>query len=310
MLPNQDSPGPARRRLSTARARLVALVVLACAGAVACAPGALARAPRPEPEGPVGVTASRAERWVVHTAGTPRTHELRLEGTLVSRIDSTERTDTLQSVLRTTWTFAAAPAGAQHVPERIAGSITEFRVSFGGSAALEAPPRLSMPVRYAAESGGASEQPLLTIPRPDECGVGASASALSALRELWVSPPETLFVGRTWRDSTSYVTCRDSIPLTVTSTRAFRVLGAESRDGETFVRIARRSTTHLLGNGTQFGEPLQLEAEGVGEMLLELALDGGAIRSGAGESELRVEMRGRRRVQELVQRTRLTITTP
>jgi hypothetical protein len=276
--------------------------------AAACAPAGPARPPRPEPAGVSVAERPSAERWIVRATSEPRTHEVRLEGTLTSRIDTLERTDTLRAEVRTTWTFAAAPPAAPNVPARISGTITAFRVAFAGSDSLHRPDGLALPVLYAADWAAPGEQPQLTLPRAEECGAGAAA--LATLRELWISPPDTLAVGREWADSARYLTCRDSIPIAVTSLRAFRVLGAEERDGATFVRIARRSTTHMTGSGTQFGEPLEIEAEGVGEAVLELALAGGAIRSGAGESELRMQMRSRRRTQELVQRTRLTIVVP
>jgi len=273
----------------------------------ACAPSSTARPAQAEPADPAVVERPSAERWIVRPSSEPQTHRLRIEGTLVSRVDTLERTDTLQAELRTHWTFAAPPMAAD-IPARIAGTISEYRVSFGAGDSLRQPPDLTLPVTYAAERVARGDQPQLTLPRAGECG--PNAPALAALRELWGSPPDTLFTGREWADSANYATCRDSILIAVTSVRSYRVLGAEEREGEVLVRISRRSVTRMTGSGTQFGEPLEIEAEGAGEVLLDLAVDGGAIRSGAGESELRMEMRGRRRAQQLVQRTRLTITAP
>lgn len=285
---------PCAHRSSVISALLAALGVAGCAGPLA----------RERNEG----LAPRAERWLVRPSTASRVTELRLEGTLVSAVDTVERVDTLAALLRTTWTHAAPPAGALEIPARISGTLDAYLVAFGGSAALDSPVGLVLPLVYAAEQLGRDHQPRIALPNAEECS--PAAAALSALRELWASPPDTLYVGLEWADSSQYVTCRDSVAVGVTSVRTYRVLGAEGRAGGTVVRVARRSTTRMSGSGTQLGEPLAITAGGAGEMVLELSLDGGAIVAGIGESELRMSMRSRRRSQELVQRIRLTIATP
>ena len=294
---------PRAHRSSVISALLAALGVAGCASPLARgrAPDAPARARN---EG----LAPRAARWLVRPSTASRVTELRLEGTLVSAVDTVERVDTLAALLRTTWTHSAPPAGALEIPARISGTLDAYRITFGGSALPEAPTGLALPLVYAAEQRGRDEQPRIALPNAEECT--PAAAALSALRELWVSPPDTLQVGLEWADSLQYVTCRDSVTLAVVSVRTYRVIGAEERAGSTVVHVTRRSTTRMSGSGTQLSEPLEITAEGFGEMRLELTLDGGAVVAGTGDAELRMSMRGRRRSQELVQRTRLTIATP
>lgn len=285
-------------------ALLAALVV------VGCARPSSTRGPAPDILAREGVerSAPRSDRWLVRATAAARVTELRVEGTLTSAVDAVERVDTLTALLRTTWTHSAPPSGVPEIPARISGTLDVYQVAFGGSAALGAPAGLVLPLVYAAEQPERDQQPRLSLPSPEECN--PAAAALSALRELWISPPDTLRVGLEWADSAQYVTCRDSVALAVVSVREYRVLGAEERGGSTVVLVARRSTTRMSGSGAQLGEPLEITAVGLSEMRLELTLDGGAIVAGSGESELRMSMRSRRRSQELVQRTRLTIATP
>ncbi len=263
--------------------------------------------PRPGEPRAMAEPAARAPRWIVTHASSARTHDLHVTATLVSRVDSLERVDTLRATARTTWTFSPAPIAAAGVPARISGSLVRYAVGLGGEGELSPPPGLPLPFVYAAEQASPGEMPQLTLPRPDDCGGGAAAVA--ALRELWISPPDTLFVGRTWTDSARYLTCRDSVPLSVETERRFTVVGAERRGDAPVVLIERQSASRMSGSGTQFGEPLDITAEGSGTMLLSLALDGQVI-GGEGEAVLRMEMRGRRRAQQLEQRARITIVTP
>ena len=219
---------------------------------------------------------------MVRTAGTTRTHELRLDATLVSRIDSIDRTDTLQRSSDRPGRTPRRRVQRAQVPARIAG------VDHGVSGRPSAPSprsrhraRLSLPVAYAAESadGVGAASPHAAPRRGVHAGGGRG---VAALRELWVAPPDTLSSGTQWarlarvRDLSRFRADHRA------STRSFRVLGAESRLGQTLVLVERRSATQLSGSGTQFGEPLQLEAEGEGTMQLWLSLDGGAIRRGEG----------------------------
>lgn len=294
------------------RARSASVVAVAFAFVVACAvacappPASVPRAERPPPDGILDSPAGA--RRVVRPSSAIRSHLVHLDAILVSRVDTVERTDSLRATLGTTWTYAAPPSGARDVPARIAGSLTAFGVAFGGDAVMETPTALFLPVVYAAEHSSRERQPVFTLPRAEECG--SAAAALATLRELWVSLPETLTVGAAWADSAEFTTCRDSIPLVVSSARSHRVVGFESRAGHVVVRVDRSSLVRMSGAGSQFGEPLQVDAEGSGSTQLEISLESGAILSGTGESELRMTMRGRRRTQQLVQRTRLSIAVP
>jgi hypothetical protein len=85
--------------------------------------------------------------------------------------------------------------------------------------------------------------------------------------------------------------------------RRYRVAGAEVRAGRLVVLIDRVSTVRMRGEGRQLGEPVQLRAEGTGTMQLVLTADDGIVAAGEGTNELVMTFTGRRRSQELRQRS-------
>ena len=102
-------PTPRHPRRRARHAALVCVLGGLVAITPACAPSSTARPAQAEPADPAVVERPSAERWIVRPSSEPQTHRLRIEGTLVSRVDTLERTDTLQAELRTHWTFAAPP---------------------------------------------------------------------------------------------------------------------------------------------------------------------------------------------------------
>lgn len=295
------------RRPTTILIRPVAVValgaVVSAALASACAAPAAAPAPRPSAEtaAPAVVDPLTAP-WSVTAASGAITQEIRLEASLVSRIDTVERRDTIRTVVSAEWSRVHGDGAA-----RLAGLLTGFRLS-GDSAEPVTPSGLLLPVPFSALDGVGALQARLTSPDPAGCGL--DAAAISALREVFVTVPSRLVPGTKWQDSSSHVLCRDSIALKVRSAREFRVLGAERRDGHIVVLLERRSRTTMHGEGHQFGEPITVDAQGEGVAQLVVRLAGGFVVGGSGESELRMTMRGRRRSQELTQRTRIEILAP
>lgn len=280
-----------------------ALLTLGAALLGACASPAVTPAPRPTVDvaAPPLVDPLSAP-WSVEAATGSIRQELRLEASLVSRVDTVERRDTIRTVVAAEWSRVHGDGAA-----RISGLLTDFRLS-ADSTEPTTPAGLLLPVPFSALEGVGSIQPRFVSPDPAGCGL--DAAAMSAVRELFVTLPRRLEPGTSWRDSSSHVVCRDSIAVAVRSAREFRVTGAERRDGHVVVLLERRSRTSMHGEGRQFGEPLTIDAEGDGTAQLAVRLAGGFVVAGSGESELRMTMRGRRRSQELTQRTRIEIVTP
>jgi hypothetical protein len=277
--------------------------VLACAGMLSCAPPPAVPTTRPEAVAPPVVAVDPLSApWEPHVGTGSIAQELRFEASLVSRVDTVERRDTIRTVVNLEWSRVAGEAAS-----RISGLLTGFRISADTTEPVP-PSALALPLPFSALDGVGAIQARLTRPEPTSCGLDAAAT--HAIREVLISLPRRLEPGTTWTDSASYGICRDSIPLSVRSERRYTVTGAERRDGQLVVLVERRSSVTMNGAGRQFGEEVVLDATGEGTATLVVRLSGAFVIAGSGESDLRMTMRGRRRSQELTQHTRIEIVTP
>lgn len=241
--------------------------------------------------------------WLVRRTAAPVEQIVHVAAILESRTDSAAaaRVDTLQSQLAVSWSSPST-----RYPFRFVGSVTDYRVGAAAGDSLERIADLPLPFSFSAEQRHPSTQPVFRSPVASECGM-PQASIVNGVRELWLSLPDTLSPGRTWKDSTTYVVCRDSIPLTTHVEREFRVTGAAWRDSAVVATIERRTTSRLSGNGQQFGEPISIRGEGTGSAMFEVSLATGMASFASGESLLELTMTGRRRSQHLTQRSRISI---
>jgi hypothetical protein len=227
--------------------------------------------------------------WEIRAATGGITQRLRIVSELESRIDTVLRRDSSVLELGLTWSRLSGAA-----PERISGF-------------LATPAGMLVPVPFSAtrsEAGGAE------LSAPDLSSCAATAALVAPLREALIFPPRRLTPGLVWSDSSIVTVCRDSIPLTVATQRQYRVLSAQVEGSEVVVLLQRDTRLQMEGRGTQFGEPIEISAEGEGSMSLVLRLAGAYLLRANGEQELRMTMRGRRRTQELRQRSRIEIIQP
>jgi hypothetical protein len=275
----------------------LALVVSACGGGAA--------GPRPAPRLPVeaGAPDPLAAPWVVRRTGEPISQTIHVAAVLESTADSSRppMADTLQSQLSATWTVPSSG-----FPRRYLGTVTDYRLSAAVGDSLVTPADLPLPFSFTAEQPSRIAQPSFVTPDASVCDM-PQASIVHGVRDLWLSLPDTLRADLRWSDSVTYVVCRDSIPLTMDVRRDFRVTGAMWRDSTVVVTVERRTETHLNGTGRQFGDSVTLSGEGTGAAMFEVSLRTGAATFASGESELRVTLRGSRRIQQLTQRSRISI---
>lgn len=277
---------------------VLALVIVACGPA---SPGR-GRAPAARTT-PAAAPDSLAGPWSLRNIGRPRTQVVTLSAVLRSRVDSAQREDTLASQAVLEWSLVP-----NATPRRAVGMVRAFSTIVGSDSAWQPLAGLSMPVTFAAEVRSADAQPAFITPADGACD--ARAAVVQALRETWLSPPSSLARGSTWRDSASYPLCRDGIVLQVQSLRVFTVEDAVVRDGILVLRVRRETTSSLAGRGQQFGDSIVVTGTGRATAALEVSLDGAAILSGSGSSELRLQLQGRRRTQDLVQHGALIIRMP
>jgi hypothetical protein len=241
--------------------------------------------------------------WVVRDPDARRRQVASWRTLVTSQADTVVRVDTLRGEVEVAW---GGVPGSE--PPRLAGLVSDYRSAIG-EAPLDVPSGLSLPFSFTAAEEVAGAQPVFVIPDASRCDFPMAAAAQS-LRDLWMSVPDTLVAGRSWEDSTRYTICRDSVVIEVAVHRRFTPANARLRDGQLVVLVARSSRTTLAGRGLQFGDSVTVAGEGEGSATLELALGGGVIVAGEGASELRVDFRGTRRAQRVVQESRLTIREP
>jgi len=144
-----------------------------------------------------------------------------------------------------------------------------------------------------------------TAPREAACSVESAIATIG--RDVVIPVPTRLRREATWHDSSTVTTCRDSIPLEVTSVRRYRVVETVAVGGDVQLRIERAMTTRLQGTGWQLGEPVTITGLGSGTMRFTLARSDGFIVTGEGEQTLDLRLQGRRRTQEVRQTTRVTV---
>lgn len=266
----------------------------------ACAPARGGTRPIGTPE-PQPVAGERGgATWLVRRGGGLVTHTIRVDAVLESRIGAVHREDLVASETVVAW----RPPGTG-LPARVLGTLQEHRVRSGAGAA-EAPIGFALPIHFIAARNSSDGQPAFVSPDAGACDTGAG-SALQGARELWLSAPDTLRAGTTWRDSTGFVVCRDGVPLHVEMIREFTAVGASRSGDRELIVIERRSLSRASGEGLQFGEAIRITGTGRGSATLLLALDGGHLVSLDGESEITLHLDSRRRTQDVTQRSRTVI---
>src|ERR1035437_1573112 len=184
--------------------------------------------------------------WSYRPSTQPQGFVVDQRALIAIRIDTSTQTDTISSHAEVAFTITPSEGG-------VSGSVTAFLVQGAGRAAAT-PAGLATPFPLRAEYATHASQLEFTIPRDaTPCASNALAVAQS-LRDLWLRPPDTLRIGTTWQDSSSYVVCRDGIPLHATVRRTFNVFGTAVGDGRLLLTVSRISHTTIEGSGTKFGE--------------------------------------------------------
>jgi hypothetical protein len=217
--------------------------------------------------------------------------------------DTLTRLDTVTSELSTAFTqFVQA--------NRISGSLMGFKVS-NGTRAAATPAGITLPITIAATGvpSGFGPTAAWNITTPVEgapCGTTAW-TVVQGVRDLWFRAPDTLRVGTTWRDSTSYTSCRDAIPLRLQVQRTFRVSAVAERDGRAVLTVQRETRTTLTGDGVQFGERVRFTGSGSGTLQYEIEPATGELLGGNGTSTLEFTMQSRLRTQRVQQAAVITI---
>jgi hypothetical protein len=246
---------------------------------------------KPVPAAAPAAGAHTSESWAYRES--TKLQSFSVDQHAMIRFDSSARIDTVSSHAEVT--FTASPAA-----HSVNGSVGAFLVDGAGHAAAT-PAGLTTPFPLRAEYSVRAPQFDFTAPRDAKpCGSTALA-VLQSLRDLWIKPPDTLRVGTSWKDSSSYFVCRDGIPLRAKVQRDFHVFGASELAGRLLLTISRISETAIEGSGTQFGEAVDVKGAGRGQLFYFLDPATGEIASANGTSSLEFSLRSRLRTQIVTQ---------
>ena len=283
----------------TVRSAVVA-AASACTLLSACRSGAVPNQVLTKPSPPsVAVPAPRSNGpWVFHPSAQRQNFVLDQTAVVAFRLDSAARTDTLATHVALTFTAAAGATS---------GTVSSYVVQNAGRAAA-APAGLALPFPFRAEYSASGQQFGFTAPRDAAPCSSLALAAAQSLRDLWFTAPDTLRIGTTWSDSSSYVVCRDGIPLRATTRRTFRVSGSSERDGTAALTISRISRSTLDGTGSQFGEGVGVTGAGSGSLDYELDIGSGEVVSARGTAALDLTLRSRVRTQVVRQTVEIRIS--
>src|SRR6185312_5980684 len=144
------------------------------------------------------------------------------------------------------------------------GTVSVLLVGGAGHAPAT-PTGLQLPFPFRAAYSAPGVQLQFSAPADAAPCSSTERAAAQSLRDVWFEVPDTLRVGSTWSDSSSYVTCRDGIPLRSVVHRMFHVSSAAVRDGRAILSIARLSRTVIDGRGAQFGDSVTVTGAGNGQ---------------------------------------------
>lgn len=89
-------------------------------------------------------------------------------------------------------------------------------------------------------------------------------STLSIIQRTLVTPPLQLHTGMTWNDSTAAEVCSGEIPVSMTSSRKYRVLGATMIGNTPVILIERHDRSSSTGEGSSGQHRIALQSETIG----------------------------------------------
>jgi hypothetical protein len=135
-------------------------------------------------------------------------------------------------------------------------------------------------------------------------GGSAALTALGLAREVVPRVPATLTAGLRWRDTSSVAACAGPLPVAVQVVAAYEVEGAAGG----VVRVRRRTTSTLHGQGFAGGQSVRVAGSGSAEALLLLDASRGALREASGEGRGTVSTTIGVATQTFEQRTRISVT--
>lgn len=122
-------------------------------------------------------------------------------------------------------------------------------------------------------------------------------NGLSIIRQSLVTVPDVLAPGLTWVDSSTIPVCSGSIPLQLTTVRAYAVVGESSRDGSPVIVIDRTDRFSASGEGAQGQHRVTVLTRGTGSARIHVDRTSGLLNSSDVELQARVTVTASGRTQ-------------
>ena len=254
---------------------------------------------KPAPVSAPPPVARNADLWVNRPSTALQRFTVDELAAITFGLDSAAHTDTLSSHAEVAFSSAPATGGVN-------GTVTAFLVGGAGRPAAT-PPGVVTPFPFRARYSARGAQLGFSAPSDAAPCSSTERSVAEALRDLWFEAPDTLRVGSTWSDSSSYVTCRDGIPLRSTVHRMFHVSGSTMRGGRMLLSIARLSRTLIDGHGSQFGDSVAVTGAGSGQLVYEFDPGSGEVVTANGSATMNFSLRGSQRMQIVRQTVEIRI---
>lgn len=254
---------------------------------------------KPSPASPATAPARTSGVWLSRVPGGRQGFIVEQRAVLAIRADTLTRTDTVSS--HAELAFSVTPS-----TRSINGTVTAFTVASTGRAAAT-PAGLAVPFPVQAHHDAHAPQLDFTAPRDGAPCSSVALAVAQSLRDVWITVPDTLRVGAAWEDSSSYVVCRDGIPLLTTAHRMFRISGTAERNGQLLLLITRATRMTIAGAGMQFGEPVSVSGTGNSQLIYDFDPASGEVLSAHGTSTLDLSLQSRLRAQAVRQTAELRI---
>ena len=269
----------------------------------ACAPGAPASAPRPEPPRPVPEEAppelpprpdavafafgEGSNRYAVQLVSVvqvggdsipPGVDTVRVGGTVLLAISGG---DSARSVAGTVYETSLEQGPLIRQPGPVPRAEPPASIDFAG----EVMPGAVMLRLDQATTTPPSQRGDTILPDSTCPALAASKTTMLALaRETLPVIPRTMAVGATWRDTVTMVTCRAGVSMTAESLHEYELLELRRGNGVHTARLRRSTIQSVLGSGVQSRLPVRVEGEGTGESEIWLDLTNGRLISHDGQS--------------------------
>lgn len=244
---------------------------------------------------PVAPPASQPTAWHVPVDLRSREYTITQRARIVTTTDSSSSDDSL--AIRVAATVRRTPDGGA------AGLVRSADIRSLGQATHPLPGQ-AFPFAFLAGpySAGVAPRAVALPPVADPCSSPTDA-ALLPVQDILFSAPDSLYLGRKWKDSTSTTMCRGGVMLTLAISRTFLVGGTEVREHGTVVFIDRTSQVVLSASAVRGGDTTQVDGSGGSSMRLVVDLAAGALLSADGTSQLQVEIRSATQRQHALQTT-------